>query len=269
MVSTSRKKNKGKERKAKKVEAERAERSRIYDDWLGWATGEDKVMGKNIQCKHGCGCILPNDFDHPVSSFIHAFFTYRDANDTTAYTPIEMMHYTLRTHGQVWNNESYKDMLVNILTRIGTNMLLMKLMETVLNKDKGKLWAIRIAKTITVLENYDGGSLEIVMHSRKVQTKLRDFGVFASSGNSRDILKFFSKRVSCSCLKEMYREARRTEQKTGLCFGCGIEKKRVDLSVCSRCMITQYCSRECQVAHWSKHERGCEIFAYAHQHQRN
>ena len=53
----SRKKSKGKDRKAKKLVAERA---KVYDKWLTWATGEDKVMGEKIQCDHGRGEI-PND----------------------------------------------------------------------------------------------------------------------------------------------------------------------------------------------------------------
>ena len=69
MVSSSRKKNKGRDRKDKKAEAERA---RVRDKWLGWAIGEDKVTGEKIQCDHGCGAI-PNDLDHPVSGFLNDF----------------------------------------------------------------------------------------------------------------------------------------------------------------------------------------------------
>ena len=203
MVSTSRKKNKGQERKAKKVEAEKAERSRVYEDWLGWANGENKVMGKNIQCKHGCDCILPNDLDHPVSSFMHDFITYQNSNSSTEYTTVEMMRDTFQTHGQVWNDNRYREMVVDILTRIGTNMLLMDVMEMVLHKDKGMLWALRIAKTIVVLENYDGGgSLEVVINSRGVTKKMRDLSLIGGISNRRDVLKFFSKRAACLCLKE-------------------------------------------------------------------
>ena len=122
MVSTSRKKNKGKERKAKKMEAEKVERSKVYEDWLRWATGDEKVVGKNIQCKHGCDCILPNDLDHPVSSFMHAIITHRDIDDKTAYRAVNMLRGTFQTHLNVWNDESSREMLVNILIRIGTNI---------------------------------------------------------------------------------------------------------------------------------------------------
>ena len=119
--------------------------------------------------------------------------------------------------------------------------------------------SIRMAKAIVILENYNvTGSLVETIHSPKVATKMRDHQPTISSGR-RDALKFFSKRVSCSCLKERYQEARRTQPKMGLCYGCDEEIERVALSVCSRCMITQYCSRECQVANWPIHKVECDM----------
>ena len=124
--------------------------------------------------------------------------------------------------------------------------------------------AISMAKSITLLEHYNGdGCLNALYNSRGVQTKMRDLNVNVSSVR-REVLKFFSKRTSCSCLKEMHREARKSISKMGLCFGCAEEKERVALSVCSRCMIHQYCSRECQVAAWPSHEKDCNNLANSH-----
>ena len=68
----SRKKNKGKERKAKKEENERAERR---SRWERFARGEDENNRKVIQCDHGCTVTIPDVLDHPVSTFIDSFFT--------------------------------------------------------------------------------------------------------------------------------------------------------------------------------------------------
>jgi len=141
-------------------------------------------------------------------------------------------------------------MVMNIMTRMGTNSIL---------SGANLSRSLTIATLITLLENYDGnGCLNKTINSRGVATKLRDHDVRSSSVR-RDALKFYSKRISCSCLKEMYQEARRTLPKTGICFGCQKEKERVALSVCSRCMIEQYCSRDCQVANWPVHKRDCGI----------
>ena len=140
---------------------------------------------------------------------------------------------------------------------MGSNMLLLARG----NKDKATHWAIDhwaidIARSIVILECYNivtvTGSLEAALNSQVAAIKRRNLHMVSSS--RRDALKFYSKRVSCSCLKKMHQEARKTIPKTGLCWGCVNEKKRVSLSICSNCMIAQYCSRECQVTHWPKHD---------------
>lgn len=254
MVSSSRKKNKGKERKAKKAEAEKGKTREL---WLGWATGKDKVTGiPTISCKHGCDndVLIPNKhLDHPLITSFMDDFTTRWLRAVRRST-IEIVTPTFQTHQQVWNDDSYKQIAINILTRMGTNMFLIKPQTT-----DNIAWAFCIAKTISVLDNHDGtDSLESVIYGREVATKLRDLDMSVSSGR-RDLLKFYSKRVSCSCLNVMHQEARRTQPKMGRCDYCMSEKKRVDLSVCSRCIIHQYCSRECQVANWPKHKKGCYI----------
>ena len=69
MVSSSRKKNKGKERKAKKI---KEERDIAHIMWWGMATGDSKFAGQttHIACDHGCN-ELPNDLDHPVCRFMN------------------------------------------------------------------------------------------------------------------------------------------------------------------------------------------------------
>ena len=170
---------------------------------------------------------------------------------------VDLMLDTLQTHPKVWNDNGYREMAVSILTRMGTNMFLAT--ETKQNKS-AQSWAIRIAKTIHVLENYDGStSLCTIINSQKVAMKRRDLSsIDCNCSNKRDTLKFFSKRASCSCLKKMHQEARKTMPKMGICFGCAEKKERRTLSVCSRCMIAQYCSRECQVANWPIHKKDCD-----------
>jgi len=247
MVSSSRKKNKGRDRKAKKAETEK--RARVRDKWLGWATGEDKFTGAKIQCDHGCGEI-PNDIDHPVSKFLDDFVAYRDANANIPLDTGMVMRDILQTHPQIWNDDRYREMTIRILTSMGTNMLLIVLGD----QDKGTSWAIDMARSIVILECYNAvaGSLQMALCSQVAALKRRDLYVVSSS--RRDALKFFSKRTACSCLKKMHQEARRTLPNMGVCWGCLEEKKRVSLSVCSKCMTAQYCSRECQVTHWPKHD---------------
>jgi len=109
-----------------------------------------------------------------------------------------------------------------------------------------------------LLEHYNNGTDDIgsVINNRVVNSKWRDLRADGISSR-RDALKFYRKRITCKCLKKMHLEARKNEPKFGICWNCDQEKERVDLSVCSRCMISHYCSRECQVAHRSSHEAFC------------
>ena len=126
---------------------------------------------------------------------------------------------------------------------------------------------IDIAYFVMVIENYVGsGDLHTTMRSRVVASKYRDLGC-GGSGSVRDVLKIFCKRVSCSCLKKMHLEAKKTLPKVGACDNCGKIKDRALLSVCSKCRVCHYCSRECQLAEWPRHKHMCDIMCEAHQLQ--
>ena len=245
MVSrTSRKKNKGKERKAKKMEAER---TRKRNEWILWATGVGKngKFIRSIGCEHGCGEI-PADID--LVSFLGEFYGGEN------FSPDNLVNASHTTHGEtVLKNSMYREMLRNIMIRIGTNMLLLTEGEDDrILRLQYRDSALTLAKSIYVLEHYfdDTSDVMAAINNRLVLSKLLDL----NSGSMRDALKFYSKRISCSCLKKMHQEARKTLPKMGRCCGCDEEFERVALSVCSRCMVDQYCSRECQVASWPKHK---------------
>ena len=127
-------------------------------------------------------------------------------------------------------------------------------------------WPVCLAQSIVLLEHYNGNDIDSVFNSRVVASTNRDLDPGVSSVR-RDTLKFFRKRTSCKCLKKMHLEARKTNPKMGMCWNCNQEKERIHLSVCSSCMINQYCSTQCQVADWPRHERHCDIYVRAHQQQ--
>ena len=100
---------------------------------------------------------------------------------------------------------------------------------------------------------------------RVVESKARD--LLRGSDNMRDVLKFYRKRVACSCLKDIHLEARKTLPKLGVCFCCESVKERALLMVCSRCRYSQYCSRKCQIADWPKHKRTYDTCFRVHKMQ--
>ena len=59
------------------------------------------------------------------------------------------------------------------------------------------------------------------------------------------------------------------ETRSGQCIHCREWKERKLLSVCGRCMIHQFCSRECQIANWPKHKCDCDMMCSKQQWAKN
>ena len=127
-------------------------------------------------------------------------------------------------------------MAIGILLSVGTNMIL-----NANDVDGGMELGIAIAILLLDVCTCPGHKLAIRL----------------ANGNKRDILKFYSKRLSCSCLYEKYKEARKTLPKVGKCANCGEKKERDCLVTCGRCKVPFYCSRECQVADVPTHKTYC------------
>ncbi len=75
------------------------------------------------------------------------------------------------------------------------------------------------------------------------------------------LVKFFKKRIPCSCLDHVYKEVK-SSTKMGLCCNnqCSHPSKQVarnTMLYCTRCRQVNYCSRECQIAHWPEHKEFC------------
>ena len=262
----SRKRNKGKERKAKKAELEAEvivrKRAMARKAWQGWARVERDVIRSAqfiTQCNHGCALMIPDDANHPVTSFVDVLFMncfFGEGKHT-----VDNLDDSFGTQLAVWNDDRHRKITIDLMIRIATNMIL------------GKADVLRVPRDIVyalmMLENYGGsGDIDSTINSRVVVTKIRDLGIGnGGSGSLRDVLKFYRKRTTCKCLKERHLHARQTLPKLGVCRYCTDFKERSSLMVCSRCRIDHYCSRECQVADWPSHKRECVTCARVQKEQ--
>ena len=113
-----------------------------------------------------------------------------------------------------------------------------------------------LVSTILLLEHYGvKGDLGLAMVSSMQPAK------DVTQGEQRDMLRFYSKRISCSCLKDKYTDAKESQQKVGNCDRCNKILERTSLMLCSRCKSIQYCSVECQHADWPGHKKMCTIYS--------
>jgi len=84
-----------------------------------------------------------------------------------------------------------------------------------------------------------------------------DFSYMLNAGET-DIVHFYKKRMSCSCLDELYREIKKCQVRCSKCDHCNQITKRKDLKTCSRCKCIYYCSKECQALDWPRHKEFCK-----------
>lgn len=270
----SRKRSKAKERRAKKIEARI---SRTAQSWQGKITFELTIStltfltcisspipkewslwgieNPKIQCDHGCNNTVPNN-DHPMYKFIETFIrgvmtgvSFHTGNLKTLF----------KTMPEVWKEETLRNETVRILTSIATNLMLH---EFYLGTNSLS-HAIQSSKAIIALESHNlirNNDIISIHYHPKIVAKFKNLNPIKASGK-RDVLKFLTRRISCSCLKEMYRQARLTIPKSRLCSYCGEVKERDQLMLCGRCRLEGYCSIECQAADWEKeHKQNCTEF---------
>ena len=200
----SRKKAKGKLRKAKAAAAPPRER-----EWEVLARWSKRNVA--IQCNHGSDLSSWNVGD-PLYIYMNAVESFQLNSQNLEDGILELYE----TFTSVWNDSKQRKTAVDVLLAVGTNMIC---------RDNEVGYASTLAIVASVMQNYDGSNFNGAFYTPEV----RDINV----GSDRDCLKYFNKQISCSCLKEKYVDSKR-KAKIGECFACGKDKPRASLKICGR-----------------------------------
>ena len=73
----------------------------------------------------------------------------------------------------------------------------------------------------------------------------------------RQIVRFFHRRNSCDCLREIYYKLKETTKRTAACWKCRNLVDIKEMCRCDHCKTAQYCSNDCAFAHWLDHKESC------------
>jgi hypothetical protein len=250
-----RKREKGKARKAKAAAAAQlaatqevpcnaralARQSMVdSQEWRIWA-----MVGLTHGCNHGCP-VLPAP-DHVVSLFMDAMWDRSGVQESV----VRFISNIFDNYRQVWDNATLRKLALNILLAIGTN--------TILGTDDLDLQDAMnyLAVTTAVMEQYNGNGKD-GFHLAMCKTNL--VAGDTRWGGERENIRFYLKRISCTCLKAKYSMIKKLQPtRTSGCDICKQIKVRSSMMLCGRCKVVQYCSKECQAADWPIHKCHCRI----------
>lgn len=83
-----------------------------------------------------------------------------------------------------------------------------------------------------------------------------------------NLARFLAKKIPCSCLDEARKQAK-AGPKMRTCCACFAEFPMNDLKICLGCNTNDYCSKECQIAHWEVHKPVCKMLRKSHRETSN
>ena len=146
-------------------------------------------------------------------------------------------------YNEIWTNKANQERLVPLLLCMGTNYLLK-------NEERFNVMALAVA-IASLFAKHSFKERELYT-SRESAEKLRDL----SGGHERETVRFIMKRIPCKCLNKRFSRVK-SQLKVGVCQHCWKEMERKHLLLCGRCRIYHYCSVECQRAGYDVHKVWC------------
>jgi len=170
--------------------------------------------------------------------------------ETTKERVHAMCDVLLSECSEVFNDTQNRELALSYLVSRGNDMVLRGYKE---NKDSLTV----ITNAVTILEDFSS------IDKNGGMGKATDFmkGIDALRGCERSTVKFYHERSPCSCLDKHRRMAAKTQKKMGVCNNCRQAKVRSSLMLCGSCKCSQYCSRQCQTAHWQQHKEECKMLS--------
>eukprot|EP00956_Cyclotella_meneghiniana_P009141 scaffold12533_cov65-Cyclotella_meneghiniana.AAC.8 len=152
-------------------------------------------------------------------------------------------------------SDDRKELFKEMMVMNGTAVVVAEAKKTDLSKASAVPTAARfiyMLLTIEVRDRYVGASWDLNIEN-EMYSSMTDIVACP-----REIVRFFHRRNSCDCLKELYYHLKETTKRTSLCWNCRRVFDIRQMSRCCHCQVAQYCSYECAVAHWPEHKEECK-----------
>eukprot|EP00984_Skeletonema_dohrnii_P011225 scaffold4462_cov119-Skeletonema_dohrnii-CCMP3373.AAC.8 len=240
-----RKRNQGKARKAAKAKArEEAEEERNHTTTDGQQLSLPALLQQlqsGADCVHGLELMMDNLCAGFVDAFIKCF--QRGSNGVMKRLKLAE-DATMDKFADVWNDSAKMEIAMSFFLCCGTQGVLHG--------------SYADARRSAVITRYFEQHVAIKLHQTQA---LICFPKFEEMSDEHSLVKFYRRRIPCSCLDEKYEEVK-SIPKMAICYNLQCpnsygEVERSKTMYCSRCRSVTYCSRECQKADWAEHKPVC------------
>ena len=203
----------------------------------------------NEKCWHHVNNCL--DFNGPFVEEFHSIFIDAERYDRSIpKCLVYAKNSTMDEFAEKWNDSAELEKAMSFFWFAGTQLCL-----------KGDYNDSRCCATIARF--FDQYIAVVLKQTQAVYNWIKIEDTYCADLHT--LVKFFWKRIPCSCLDDKYEEVKQIT-KMGFCYNpkCSIpngESERSKTKCCSRCRRVTYCSRECQEADWSRHKSICGDYA--------
>ena len=247
-----RKRNQGKARKAAKAKAreEATESNNQVTNQQRQSLADRLQTGKgnSTKCYHGFEKEKMNKISRDITAnFVEAFQAcFQRGSNGILNKLIAAGNATIEEFVDVWTDSSKLKSVVSFFLSVGA--------QHILDDDYDR------ARDCAIFARYFEQYIEVELHQTQSLFHLPKL-IAAQYADVHTLVKFFRKRVFCSCLDEKYEEVKHIT-KIGFCFNqeCPFPNGCVERSktmYCSRCRSVTYCSQGCQEIHWAEHKPFC------------
>ena len=249
----SRKKAKGKARKAaKEAKAKEEESQAAVEVAAGQRQGESveammQRLGINVAspklCGHGYPCLSAGEEDICIE-FINAFIDIFRSQDSMGEGFVSAEEATEEQYPEVYTSKL--EAVISIILYNGT--------QCILHGDN------HTARLNAMLASYFENYMAVNVHMTQATLNVSKI-IELECADERTLLSYYRKYIPCSCLDEKYEEVK-SMKKMGCCYNpnCSNPRGKVERSKmfsCARCRGANYCSVECQKADWKHHKKFC------------
>ena len=257
----SRKKAKGKARKAAK-EAKAKAKAKAKEDESRAVVAANQRQDESVEawiqrleindatsqeCWHGLVPLSAGE-EKICMEFIETYFIVFNSQDNVGDGLLTAHHATEEKYPDVY--DSKLDAVISILLSIGTQFILGG------DSRLAQVYA-SVANYFKEVQNYMAvelkGSTTIFSWTKVMELE---------SADDHTLVSYYRKYIPCSCLDGKYREVK-SLKKMGCCYNPNCSHpdglvERSKMFCCTRCGEANYCSFECQRADWKQHRVQCD-----------